>query len=140
MLDAFTTPEDQKKAIIALLLRLKYADGKSELVEIGYILRVAQQLGLDEEDVRQIKIRLHDYPLQPPADESSRMTILYYLLFFMDVDGRISRREEKLVQEFGFRLGFRTTLTTDLIGLIKEYAGKHVPPEEMLSKIKAYLN
>ena len=35
------------------------------------------------------------------------MTILYYMLFLMEVDGEITKREEQLVEHFGLLLGFR---------------------------------
>ncbi len=91
-------------------------------------------------NVREIAQSTVEYKLNPPTDEQSRMTILYYLLFLLDLDGDVTEEEEKLVQEFGFRLGFHTTLTRDLIGLIKRYAYTGVPPHKMLEKIKSYLN
>lgn len=140
MLDIFSTPDGLKRAILALLVQLSEADGVVDLKEFTYIIKVANQLGLREEDVRAITQSNDDFRFSPPADEQSRMTILYYLLFLMDVDGAVTDEEEKLVQEFGFRLGFHTTLTRDLIGLIKNYSNTGVPPHKMLDKIKSYMN
>jgi RAB protein geranylgeranyltransferase component A len=68
------------------------------------------------------------------------MTILYYLLFMMRVDGVIDQQEEQLVHEAGFRLGFNEKMVDDLIHVMKTYLNKEIPPEVMLQQIKKYLN
>jgi hypothetical protein len=68
------------------------------------------------------------------------MTILYYLLFLMEIDGNVSREEEDLVKEFGLRLGFRIGLTSELIDEIRKHARTRVPPDALLEHIRKYLN
>ena len=58
----------------------------------------------------------------------------------MRVDGQIKAREEKLIHEAGFRLGFNELLITDLIRVMKTYLKKDVPPEAMLEHIRKYMN
>lgn len=140
MLDPISTPDHAKKAIIALLLKLKDIDATDTTSELGYILHVALQLGLNEEDVYEIQGRTNEYPLKPPTEERDRVMILYYFLFFMNADGHIDEKEERLVKSFGFRLGFRPELTSDLISILKQHASQAVPPDKLLDKIKAYLN
>ncbi len=140
MLDPISTPEHAKRAIIALLIKLKDVDLKETSAENGYIMHVALQLGLSEEDVYEIHLRKDKYPLKPPTEEKDRVMILYYFLFFMNADGFIDIEEERLVKTFGFKLGFRPELTDDLINVLKEYANQSVPPDKLLDKIKAYLN
>lgn len=132
--------EEQKRSIIAMLLRLQSTDDEKHLQEFAYIHRVAEHLGLTEEDVLSVERALDDYPLNPPSDEKERMTILYYLLFLMEVDGEISRKEEQLVEHFGMLLGFRIELTRELIAVVKSYSNKSIPPGEMLGQIKKFLN
>ena len=109
--------------------------------EYVYIQKVAWSLGLSNLDVEEVIRNLDLYPdVLAPITEKERMTILYYLLFLMRVDKNVSQEEEKLVQEFGFRLGFRTALTTELIRVIKDHANSHLPPEKMIQAIKKYLN
>ncbi len=135
-----STDEHNRKSILALLIKLSHADQRTEANEIAYITRVAWQLGLDKSDIKEVSNNLDAYEVTPPTEEKERMTILYYLLFFMNTDGDITDEEEKLVKEFGFRLGFRTNLTRDLIRVIKEHANTKVPPGKMLEAIKKYLN
>ncbi len=108
--------------------------------EVGYIFHVARQLGLQDDDVFEIANNKDKYSLRPPTDEKDRIIILYYFLFFLNSDGVIDPAEEDMVKEFGFRLGFRPALTTDLIEVLKKHADQSVPPELLLDKIRAYLN
>jgi uncharacterized tellurite resistance protein B-like protein len=129
-----------KKSIIAMLLRLQNADADRNIREFAYIHKVASHLGLSADEVVDIETNLKEYPLKPPSDEKERMTILYYLLFLMDIDGNVSREEEDLVKEFGLRLGFREGLTSELINEIKSYATTRIPPDALLEHIRKYLN
>jgi uncharacterized tellurite resistance protein B-like protein len=141
MIDPLLTDEHNRKSIIALLVKLQIADGQSTEHEYVYIQKVAWSLGLSNSDVEEVIHNLHLYrEALAPKTEKERMTILYYLLFFMLVDQKVSMEEEKLVQEFAFRLGFRTALTTDLVQVIKDHATSHLPAEKMLQAIKKYLN
>jgi len=133
-------PSDSKRAIVALLFKLMASDEQENLKELGYIMHVGQQLGLSDEDLQEIKFNKDDYQLKPPTEERDRVIILYYFLFFMKADGHIDGQEEKLVQRFGMKLGFRPDMTADLIHVLKQYTDEEVPPEVLLSKIKAYLN
>lgn len=129
-----------KKSIVALLLRLQKADTDKSLREFAYIHKVASHLGLTAEEVIDIERDLMSYPLKPPSDEKERMTILYYLLFLMDIDGNVKPEEEDLVKEFGLRLGFRMGLTTELINEVKRHATTRIPPNALLEHIRKYLN
>ena len=68
------------------------------------------------------------------------MIILYYLLFMMNTDGIVTSEEENLVKEFGYLLGFRIELVTDLTRLIKSNPPNAAPTDEMLEEIGRYLN
>lgn len=131
---------EQRKSIIALLFKLAKSDNSVSNVEKLYLRDIANSLGVDSFSIDEILQDPEAYPLKVPLDERERMTILYYLLFMMRVDGRIEKGEEKLVHEAGFRLGFNEKLTEDLIGVMKTYLNKEVPPDVMLTQIKKYLN
>lgn len=130
----------RKKATLALLLQLAKSDNNINWQEDQYLQNVAKALLLTEEDLEAVKKDPKAFWLQPPTEEKERMTILYYLLFLMRVDGQIRPEEERLCHIAGFRLGFNQNLVNDLIGVMKTYLKEDVPPNIMLEKIKAYLN
>ena len=135
-----SSKEELKKSIIAMLLRLQASDHAKDIREFAYIHKVATHLGLSAHDVTSVEEAIEDYPLRPPAEEKDRMTILYYLLFLMEIDGEVTAEEEDLVKEFGLRLGFRISLTAELIDVIRKYSDTQVPQEAMLELIRKYLN
>ena len=53
----------------------------------------------------------------------------------MNIDRQI-KEEEIAVQ----KIGFRPELTSELISIIKQHIDDKVPPQELLDKIRAYLN
>ena len=140
MLDPTETSDQSKRAIVALLFKLMGSDKEENLKELGYVMHVGDQLGLNDVDLQEIKINKDKYHLKPPIEEKDRVVILYYLLFFMKADGVIRPEEEEMVHHFGMKLGFRPDMTADLISILKKHVDKAVPPEALLGKIKAYLN
>lgn len=131
---------EQRKGIIALLFKLAKSDNSVSNIEKLYLRDIANSLGVDSFSIDEILDNPDAYPLKTPLDERERMTILYYLLFMMRVDGRIEKGEEKLVYEASFRLGFNEKMTEDLIGVMKTYLNKEIPPDVMLTQVKKYLN
>ena len=136
----FEQPERVRKELIALLFKMVRSDHTIDQKEWAYILQVAETLGLDEGQVHEIFSNKEIYVLHPPKSERERMTILYYLLFLMKIDGHIDQREKDLIREYGFKLGFRTAMTDEMIVLIQDHAQKKFDTELMLDKIRKYSN
>ncbi|MDC3219765.1 TerB family tellurite resistance protein [Saprospiraceae bacterium] len=130
----------QRKSIIALLFKLAKSDDSVSNIEKLYLRDIANSIGIDSLSIDEIIQNPEAYPLKVPLNERERMTILYYLLFMMRVDGRIEKGEEKLIYTASFRLGFNEKLTEDLIGVMKTYLNKEIPPDLMLTLVKKYLN
>ncbi len=139
----FDHPEENirlKKYIIALLVIQAEAEGNISTVEEKFLEEAARSLALSQEEVQAIKSNPGAYEIAPPPDEKTRMTILYYLLFMMRADGKISPQEEKLCYEVGFRLGFRMEMVSNLISVMRQYLRQQLPPDAMLERIKPYLS
>ena len=132
--------EEYRSAIIAMLIRLMAADGRRDRHEFVFILHVANALGMTQEDLQALTPDIFSKPSALPAAEKDRMIILYYLLFMMNTEGIVTSEEENLVKEFGYLLGFRIELVTDLTRLIKSNPPNAAPTDEMLDEIRAYLN
>ena len=130
----------QRKSIIALLFKLAKSDDSVSNIEKLYLRDIANSIGIDSLSIDETIQNPEAYPLKVPLNERERMTILYYLLFMMRVDGRIEKGEEKLIYTASFRLGFNEKLTEDLIGVMKTYLNKEIPPDLMLTLVKKYLN
>ena len=94
---------EQRKSIIALLFKLAKSDDSVSNIEKLYLRDIANSIGVDSFSIDEVLKNPEAYPLKSPLDERERMTILYYLLFMMRVDGRIEKGEEKLIYEASFR-------------------------------------
>lgn len=136
----FESDFELSKNLIALLFKLSNEDQGTGGIERSYIDYVANQLGVEEYQVKEIEANYSKFEMQIPDNEMQRMTILYYLLFLIKIDSDVTEKEVKLVKEFGFKLGFRSRLVDELTALMKEHEGKPVPQEAMLEKIKKYHN
>lgn len=132
--------EGYRSAVIYMLLKLMAADGHRDRAEFLYILNVAFEMGMTQEDIA--NLTPEDLMAGPnlPESERERMIILYYLLFMMKTDGSVTKDEENLVKDLGHHLGFRIEMVADLIQVIKSNHQKGSPSEELIDKIRTYLN
>lgn len=140
MFEDMNQDEERNRSIIALLLEMAAVDNEQAPIEQKYIEYVAQQLSISPEELTLIKSKPEQFNFVVPAAEQDRMTILYYLLFTMRVDGVIKQKEEGVAHRIGLRLGINPALVQDLIQVMKSYNGKEIPPDAMVNQIKKYLN
>ena len=68
------------------------------------------------------------------------MEILYDLLFLMKFDQDVDQSEIDLVHRLAFRMGFRPTMTQEMIEVMKQHIGRNVPKDSMLNIIRKYMN
>lgn len=132
--------EGYRSAVIYMLLKLMAADGLRDRKEYIYILNVAHEMGMTQDDIAALTTDNLIAEWRLPTSEGHRMVILYYLLFMMKTDGGISPEEEALVKSLGHQLGFRIEMVSELIHLIKSYDQLDSPTDELIDKIKTYLN
>lgn len=132
--------EGYRSAVIYMLLKLMAADGHRDRAEYIYIIKVAHEMGMTHEEI--VALGTQDITSDPklPYSERERMIILYYLLFMMKTDGLVSPEEELLVKELGYMLGFRIEMVSELIQVIKSYDESTSPAEDLINKIRPYLN
>ena len=126
--------------IIKTLLEMSVSDGDFDESEVIYILKVGETIGLDKDIMEDIIRNRKSIEFVPPTSEEDRMAFLYYSLFMMKADNKITEEERNLVYKIGFRLGFNELLLTDLIKVMEKYLTNKVPPHALLKKIKKYLN
>ena len=129
----------QARQLIAMLAELSRADGVVEDSERRFLEDLGRQHGLSAEDVTLVRERMHG-PEALPTNEPERMTALYYLLFLSRADHEVDPAEEAVLHRYGLRLGIRPALVDDFVGLARAYRGRAIPPEEMVGRIRAYLN
>ena len=129
-----------KRSILATLMKLSTVDQKITDQEFLFIKDISKRIGIQESELEGIIQEYDELSLQIPKDEEDRMSILYYLLFLMKIDGDANLEEQKLIKQIGFKLGFRTQMLENMIDIIKKYEKNPVPQNSLLDSIKKFLN
>ncbi len=129
-----------KAMIIQLLYEMARADNRLDQREAQFLFDIGKRLYLDTATIESVLSSKGRFPLKPPKTDKERMTVLYYLLFQMKIDGKVADEERGMVRKVGLRLGFRGELTDDLIQIIQSHVARKIPVEIMLNEIRKYLN
>jgi len=132
--------EDAKKEnILSIMISMSKVDGIIHDNEMMYILQLGLSMGLEENEIRNVTIR-NSPSLFVPASEADRMTIFYYLVFLIKVDGIISEEEKDMMHHFGLKLGFNHLMVANIIRVVQANIGKKLPPDAILKEVRKYLN
>jgi uncharacterized tellurite resistance protein B-like protein len=126
--------------LLKVLYDLTVSDKVIEHKEVSFLTSVAQKIGAGNITIEEIKNLTVDLSPEYPKSEQDRMTVLYYLLFLMKADDKITEKEIKYVHLVGFKLGFNTSMVTDMVDTIKSYRDKDVPPNALVEIIKKHQN
>ena len=132
--------EDAKKEnILSIMITMSKVDGVIHDNEMMYILQLGFSMGLSEDEIRSVA-KSESPSMFVPASEADRMTILYYLVFLIKVDGIISEEEKDMMHHFGLKLGFNHLMVANIILVIQANIGKKLPPDAILKEVRKYLN
>ena len=136
--------EEELKAfkyyIISLLVQQAKSDEDFSRIEKRYLKYAGDQLKVSDVELARIRSNPAAYTIAPPPDEHKRVMILYYTLFMMKADQKITKEEEILCYRIGTRLGFRDEMIENLINVMRNYLNQNLPPDAMLNEIKPFLN
>ena len=129
----------KKENIVAIVTQMSKVDGLVHENEFIYLLKLGLSLGLSEGKVREIVSSKEKF-LFVPKSEQERVTILYYLIFLIEVDGVIDKTEEDMLHYFGLKLGFNPLLINSFINIVKSQSGEKIGSNALLNEVKKYLN
>ena len=132
--------KERNQAIFALIYNMNIADSNFNKMESRYLINVGNVLGLSQEEMEQVIDNPNAFDLVPPASEQERMQILYYMLFSMRIDSKISEVEEAHIYKAGLKLGFNEVMIRDMISLFKQHLKTRLPKDALVKIIKKYLN
>lgn len=146
--DVFLKPYNQsmkeelynKKSLVALLISLAKADNIIDQAEIEFINDVGHKIGLSGEDIESVWGNELDFPMNVPASERHRITILYQLINLMKSDGEVSPEEENFVRHSGKLLHLNEILIEEFIILAKRNDTRTLSPDVFMENFKKYLN
>ena len=132
--------EQIRKSIIYLLLSQAKHDKIIHPNEMRYVLKVTKDLGFNQEVLKEIEREGDNFNIKLPKTEPERMQILYYLLFLTKFDQNVSDAEVQFLTNLSLKLAIREDLILELVEIMKQRKSSVVPPEDLLSVIRKYLN
>jgi len=122
------------------LYKIALSDGKIVQNEYQFLIDIASNIGLEKDDVLDIISGEINFEIEQPKSINDRMQHLFQMLFLMKIDGDINDKEVDAIKNIALYLGLNLSMTEELIRIIKNYASKRVPQEEMISVVKRHLN
>lgn len=129
-----------KKSHLHLLLELARADKRMHINEDKFMRKVADRIGLTDEEFDEVKFYPDRFQFTLPTTEAERFKCFIDLLNLMKVDDDIDRAEIDFVKRIGLIMGINVSLTEDLIEIMEKYIGLDVPEEIITEATQKYLN
>ncbi|MDB9886306.1 TerB family tellurite resistance protein [Flavobacteriaceae bacterium] len=107
--DLFTSGFKQRnRDHFAAIVRVALSDGIVTDEEKAFLNRTAINLEIDDAEVAEIMANPDNYPINPPADEKSRLERLYDLTRMVYADNIADEEEVLLLNRLVIGLGFNT--------------------------------
>lgn len=131
--------EAKKENILSIMISMSKVDGFIHDNEMLYIIQLGLSMGLSEDEIRNIA-SVQEPKLFVPSSEQERMTIFYYLIFLIKIDGDISKIEKDMMYHFGLKLGFNHLMVSNIIQVVQANLGKKLAPDAIIKEVRKYLN
>lgn len=129
---------EQKISHLNALYHIACADNDLTEVEIIYIRKVAERLGVTLAEVSKLKGSVPELDL--PNREYKVYALFHRLVLILTIDGIAEEKE----QQYCFNLGIKMGLHPNAIGEIIDYAILHgssnTTPKEVMTIFRKYLN
>lgn len=135
-----TKDKDIKKTHLHILFELARADDRMHLNEDKFMRKVAERIGLNENEFEEVKFYPERFTFTLPQSSNERFQCFVDLLNLMKVDEDIAKEEIDFIKRIGLILGIHIPLTEDLIALMEKFIGKEVPQEIIEEATQKYLN
>lgn len=98
----------QDKGHFKNLVLIANADGIVTKEEHKLLNRIGKKIGLNEEQIKNIKENPSEYPAIPPVSLVERLEQMVQLIKMIQIDGFISEDEYSLLKSLAIRLGFES--------------------------------
>lgn len=130
--------ENQRNSLFAQLIRLAQTDGEVNFKEFQFLLTLAQQMGMDKDELKKLFEEHIDF--HPPKIEYERIVQFQRLILMMNVDLEIDEKEMEYIRDLGFRMGLHPFAIEEIMRVMHNYPNKVVPPEKLIQIFSTYHN
>jgi len=120
----------------AAIVRVALSDQVITESEQAFINRLAIYLEIEDEERQQILAHLESYPINPPADEQSRLERLYDLTRMVYADEIADTAELKLLHKLVIGLGFNKDQAPQVVQKALETVASGMDEEDFIKALK----
>jgi uncharacterized tellurite resistance protein B-like protein len=104
----------QDKGHFKNLVLIANADGIVTEEEHALLNRIGRKIGLNEEQISDIKANPSQFSIIPPVSKVERLDQMVQLIKMMQADGSIDQHEYSLLELLALRLGFKSIDEVDV--------------------------
>lgn len=128
----------EKLSLLSEMIAFAQTDANIKSIEYKFLLGVAQQLEISQEDF--------DYLFKHPVTyvhlktHSERIVQFHRLVLLMNLDNEISRKELVKLHNFGLRMGLSHESINRVLYLMESFPNKIVPPDFLIDIFKIQYN
>jgi hypothetical protein len=135
-----TTDYKEKLSHINDLIKLSQADSHEDISEVKFINRVAERLGVEADDVENIRLGKMVVTFTPPKEEFKRIADFHRLILLMGIDYNLDDTERQFCFDIGFRMGINFFAIQEILDKMKITPGYVLPPEEIQKIFRKFNN
>ncbi|WP_299439790.1 TerB family tellurite resistance protein [uncultured Aquimarina sp.] len=130
--------KEEKLSLLSEMIDFAKADKKIKDEEYNFILAVASQLEITEEEIGHlVRNNAEKKHLQP---ESQRILQFHRLILLMNVDQETSQSEIHKIREMGLHMGLRSEAIDSVLKEMHNYPNKVIPPKELITIFTRFYN
>lgn len=128
----------EKLSLLSEMIAFAQTDANIKSIEYRFLLGVAKQLEISEEDF--------DYLFKYPVtyvhlkSHSERIVQFHRLVLLMNLDKEISPKELVKLHNFGLRMGLSHESINRVLDLMESFPNKIVPPDFLIDIFKIQYN
>jgi len=128
----------EKLSLLSEMIAFAQADESIKTIEYKFLLGVAKQLEISEEDF--------EYLIKHPVNyvhlksHSERIVQFHRLVLLMNLDKEITNRELVKLHNFGLRMGLSHESINRVLDLMESFPNKIVPPDFLIDIFKVQYN
>ncbi|SEL37187.1 hypothetical protein SAMN04487910_2264 [Aquimarina amphilecti] len=130
--------KEEKLSLLSEMIDFAKADKKIKDEEYNFILAVATQLEISEEEIGHlVRNSAEKRNLQP---ESQRILQFHRLVLLMNVDQETAPSEVDKIKEMGLHMGLRQEAVDTVLREMHKYPNKVIPPKELITIFTRFYN
>ena len=130
--------KEEKLSLLSEMIEFAKADNVIKDEEYNFILVVASQLGITEEEIGYL-VR-NSAEKKNLKSEPQRILQFHRLVLLMNVDQEASKVEIQKIKEMGLHMGLRREAIDSVLKEMHKYPNKVIPPQELLNIFTRFYN